>query len=80
MPVRIDDEKCSGCRTCEIACSLHHSGTFAPALSSIAITRFNTTGRSVATVSTTCDGCTGEPQTLCTQFCQYGAIVMDGAL
>ena len=32
-----DTETCTGCRTCEIACSYHHRGIFSPSISSIEI-------------------------------------------
>jgi len=32
-----DMPTCGGCRTCEIACSYHHIGEFAPSISSIKI-------------------------------------------
>lgn len=31
--------KCTGCKTCEIACSYHHSKTFCPQIASIEIRR-----------------------------------------
>lgn len=40
MPkILIDNEKCSGCRCCEIACSLWHTGTVNPQRSRIRVFR-----------------------------------------
>ena len=33
----IDEGKCTGCMSCEIACSYHHKKVFAPGISSIEI-------------------------------------------
>jgi Fe-S-cluster-containing dehydrogenase component len=33
----VDTECCTGCRTCEMACSYHHKGIFCPSISSIEI-------------------------------------------
>ncbi|KJS82588.1 MAG: hypothetical protein JM58_14625 [Peptococcaceae bacterium BICA1-8] len=40
----LDTKKCTGCRICELVCSFHHSGTFAPSLSSIQVSRKKITG------------------------------------
>ena len=69
-----DLEKCYGCRTCELACSFHHQQVFAPALSSIKISRSNQTGKMGWHIDSTCDLCVGEDQPLCVTFCSYGAL------
>jgi len=35
--IKVDINKCSGCRTCELICSFHHEGVYAPRLSRIRI-------------------------------------------
>lgn len=35
--VTFDTQHCTSCRTCELACSFHHTGTFSPNKSSIEI-------------------------------------------
>ena len=35
----INTEKCTGCRTCELACSYHHRRVFSPNISSVHIKR-----------------------------------------
>jgi len=37
--------KCTGCRTCEIACSYHHKKIFSPAISSIEVGRAGQEGK-----------------------------------
>ena len=37
MSTTFETEHCTGCRTCEIACSYHHQGVFSPDISSIEI-------------------------------------------
>ncbi len=74
LAVSVSDRECRGCRSCEIACSFHHSGRFATALSSIKISRSNQTGRTLGRVDSTCDLCSGEKQPLCVKYCSYGAL------
>jgi Fe-S-cluster-containing dehydrogenase component len=40
----IATEKCTGCRTCEIACSYHHKGVFGRKTSSVEIRRYEERG------------------------------------
>ena len=35
--MKFDMPTCGGCRTCELACSFHHTGEFVPAVSSLKI-------------------------------------------
>ena len=37
MKVILKAESCAGCRTCELACSLHHQNIFQPSIASIEI-------------------------------------------
>jgi NAD-dependent dihydropyrimidine dehydrogenase PreA subunit len=67
-------DRCYGCRTCELACSFHHKGVFAPELSSIKISRCNQTGVLRWHVDPSCDSCVGEDQPLCVKYCSYGAL------
>lgn len=67
---------CGGCRTCEIACSYHHTGTFKPAVSSIKILeKKRGPGYSVLLIedyngqSNPCNGCKGEREPLCMEVC-----------
>ena len=74
----VDAQICSGCRTCELACSFHHTGAFAPASSSIRISRSNETAEMDWKLEPSCDLCAGEPELLCARYCQYGAITPGG--
>ena len=47
MPVVIHTEKCTGCRSCEMACSYHHRKVFSRSLSSIEIVRHEGEGEFV---------------------------------
>ena len=38
-------EKCTGCRACELACSFHKEGVFAPSKSRIKIVRIDEEGK-----------------------------------
>jgi len=57
-----------------MACSFHHHGVFAPALSSIRISRSNLTGQMGWEIDATCDSCAGEEIPLCVKYCAYGAL------
>ena len=67
---------CTGCGTCELACSFHHSGTFCPSISSIEIIdQPASLGFEVAVYlkpekgRRACDGCRGLDGPLCVQYC-----------
>jgi len=71
----LDAGRCKGCRICEMACSLHHTGhrMFSPSRSSTRVSRDNDTGRITIGIDSTCDLCEGEDQPLCVKYCAYGA-------
>ena len=73
-----NSERCYGCRTCELACSFHHKGVFAPELSSIRITKSNQTGIISWHMDSSCDLCVEEDQPLCAKYCSYGALQVGG--
>ena len=68
---------CGGCKTCELACSFHHTGEFSPKFSSLKIVEnehgpgycvsltFKSFGESVA-----CDGCEDCEVPLCMDYCK----------
>ena len=64
-------EKCIGCGSCELACSLSHEGEFRPAVSRIGVFRFDEAG---ANVPMTCFQCE-EPA--CQKVCKPGALWRD---
>ena len=72
-----DMDTCGGCRTCEIACSFHHSGEFNPSISSIKILdKAGTAGYNVVLLEENsdegkaCDGCQGLEEPLCMEYCK----------
>lgn len=56
--ILVNCEKCVGCRTCEMVCSLSHCKEIDPYHSRIKVIK--------------CDLCDGEP--LCVKFCAYGTL------
>ena len=69
-------QSCTGCRTCELACSYHHRGVFRPSTSSIRIKG----GDQLPIFSVVlylednnghlaCDGCRGLEEPLCVKYC-----------
>ncbi len=67
--IRVEASKCIGCKTCELACSFKHTGTFAPALSRIHNEVFLEEG---AFVTVTCQQC-DDPW--CMKACPSNAII-----
>jgi len=72
-----DMPTCGGCRTCEIACSYHHVGEFAPSISSIKIlNKADGVGYHVLILEEdsesgkACDGCVGLDVPYCVEVCK----------
>ncbi len=68
---------CGGCRTCEIACSYHHTGEFNPSISSLKILdKEDGVGYQVMLLeedegqSKACDGCQELVEPLCMEYCK----------
>jgi len=67
---------CGACRTCEIACSFHHTGKYSPSLSSIRIhEKDHGEGNVVELIEIdegllmACDGCTNREEPYCMEVC-----------
>jgi Fe-S-cluster-containing dehydrogenase component len=70
-----DMPNCGGCRTCEIACSFHHTNEFNPSISSINILEIkNKAGYQISFAvhdigkRIACDGCRDNEVPLCVQY------------
>lgn len=70
----INPERCSGCRTCEIVCSLIQDGECNPAASRIAIIRYEDLG---IYLPMTCQHC---ESAVCMDICPAGAIYRDESI
>ena len=75
--MKFDMPTCGGCRTCEVACSYHHTGEFAPSISSIKILdKEDGAGYYVLFLENNeerergCDGCVNLDVPLCVEFCK----------
>jgi Fe-S-cluster-containing hydrogenase component 2 len=79
----VDQEKCTGCRLCEIACSLHHEKVSNPSLSRIHIVKWENSGLYVPMICQQCE------TPICESVCPMravkrdentGAVLIDGDL
>ena len=75
---QVDLDKCTGCRSCELACSFHNSRNFNPMGSSIHVNLDRSTGALSLTLDSTCDYCASEEEPLCILFCTAGALHLLG--
>jgi len=69
--LQVDIEKCVGCRTCEVACSLKNAGESNPTRSRIRIIRYEKTGQYHNFVPMVCQQCSNP---LCMEACPVNAI------
>ncbi len=67
----VDHEKCTGCRACEMACSVFHAHVSNPAKSAVRVTKREQEGVSVPVVCQQCE----EPA--CVAICPVQAIARD---
>jgi Fe-S-cluster-containing hydrogenase component 2 len=74
LQISVDPALCTGCRACELACGLRHSGSMRPAAASIRISRSDRTAALGWEVDGTCDLCAGEERPLCVRYCATGAV------
>jgi len=72
--LQVDIEKCVGCRTCEVACSLRNAGESNPTRSRIRIIRYERAGKFHNYVPMVCQQCS-DP--LCMEACPVNAISRD---
>ncbi len=69
-----DGQRCYGCRSCQLACSVHHSGSFWPERSSIQVRRKPRAGTVEWRIDDSCDGCPQEAVPMCIAHCTYEAL------
>jgi NAD-dependent dihydropyrimidine dehydrogenase PreA subunit len=71
MKIEVNPEKCSGCMSCQLACSFTYEGVFNPLKSRIAI---SWPGELEYKISFTedCTDCG-----VCVQYCNYGALKIE---
>jgi anaerobic carbon-monoxide dehydrogenase iron sulfur subunit len=67
----IDTEKCTGCRKCELVCSVHHTGTYDPTRSRIKILKWEHVGYYLPLSCQNCDYAS------CVEVCPSGACRKD---
>lgn len=67
----IDHNKCVGCKTCEMVCSLSHEGICSPSLSRIRVARDERAGWFVPVTCAMCE------KPLCVAICPVGAMARD---
>jgi anaerobic carbon-monoxide dehydrogenase iron sulfur subunit len=67
----VDVDKCTGCRICEVACSLEHGGSINPARARIHIMKMDERGVDVPVVCQHCE------TPLCLDVCPMNAISRD---
>ena len=68
----IDPSKCTGCRMCEVVCSLYHYNEVNSSKSRIRIVKWEDKGLDVPVVCQHCD------RPLCMETCPTGALYRDG--
>jgi Fe-S-cluster-containing dehydrogenase component len=71
FPILVYPEKCTGCRMCQVRCSIRYLGEFNPFKSYIIVARDH--GKRTTSVDFT-DDCTWCGY--CARFCSYGALVL----
>ena len=69
---KIDPDKCSGCRTCEVVCSLQHEGQVRVSRSRIKIVKWEQKGIDVPIVCQHCE------LPVCMENCPTGALYRQG--
>ena len=68
MKIKVKETLCTGCKTCELACSAAHSGEFNPARSRLHVENNSLLGQSKVNLCRECKN------PLCVEACAYGAL------
>ena len=84
MRILVYNERCTGCRACELACSFHFTRAFSRKASALEIRRFEPEGRFEISIvsrsvggSRVCDLCEGETEPMCIKYCDTDALKME---
>ena len=72
--ILIKQENCTGCRSCELACSYHLTRTFQPSMSKIQVIWDSERGE-MHIQKDQCDLCRGEEKQLCIKYCASKALI-----
>jgi len=75
--ILIKQENCTGCRSCEMACSYHLTRAFQPSASRIQVIWDSEQGE-MHLQKGECDLCRGEKEPLCVKYCAPKALVYQG--
>lgn len=71
LPIELDSSKCTGCRICELRCSLRLEQAFNPGHARIRVRRLiNRPSEFESSFTEECDACG-----ICARYCPYGCIV-----
>ncbi len=65
---------CYGCKSCQLICALHLTGSFWPERSGIQVSRNPKTGVVKWSLGESCDRCSREDEPLCVRYCTYHAL------
>jgi ferredoxin len=71
FPILVYPEKCAGCITCQVMCSVRHLGEFNPLKSYIRVIRDHGIRTTSLDFTEDCTWCG-----YCARFCNYGALVL----
>ena len=69
----VEPEKCTGCRICEVACSLHHEGKCIPSKSRVHVLKWEMSGVDFPLMCLQCE------EMMCAKACPMNAISRDPA-
>ena len=69
--IAIEEDRCTGCRLCELACSYRHEGVFQPSTARVRVRLFSKDGHSFPQLCLQC------PDAPCLNVCKQAAISRD---
>ncbi len=72
--IKVDVNRCTGCRYCEVVCGFHFTGKSDPASAAITINRDTITGAISWQVTKKCNLCAELKLPICIDFCSFNAI------